>query len=77
MLKIVSCIYFNTMNFNLSAKNQYFFMGDNRDNSSDSRVWGLVPRNYLKGKVKNVTISIAFKNFLPNIKLWRFGKKII
>ncbi|MBI2570067.1 MAG: signal peptidase I [Candidatus Schekmanbacteria bacterium] len=28
----------------------YLVFGDNRDNSQDSRYWGLLPRDYIKGK---------------------------
>ena len=31
-------------------EDKYFVMGDNRDNSEDSRYWGYLPRDYIKGK---------------------------
>ena len=36
---------------------QYFMMGDNRDNSQDSRYWGFMPRDYVKGKALFVYFS--------------------
>ena len=37
---------------------KYFMMGDNRDNSSDSRFWGFVPFRYIKGKAILVWFSM-------------------
>ena len=31
-------------------RDQYFAMGDNRENSQDSRYWGTVPRSMIKGR---------------------------
>jgi signal peptidase I len=43
-----------------------FFMGDNRDNSEDSRVWGFVPREAVQGKA--TSIWFPFKKFGEKVK---------
>jgi signal peptidase I len=36
---------------------QYFMMGDNRDNSQDSRYWGFLPATYVKGEALFIYFS--------------------
>ena len=36
-----------------------FMMGDNRDNSQDSRYWGFLPQEYVKGKALFIYFSFG------------------
>ena len=42
-----------------------FMMGDNRENSSDSRVWGTVPMDYVKGRAMFIYWSWDGARFMP------------
>ena len=37
---------------------QYLMMGDNRDNSADSRVWGFLPHEQVYGKAVRVLFNL-------------------
>ena len=53
----------------------YFFLGDNRDNSEDSRYIGFVPRQLLIGRAHHVLVSADIKgNWLPRVE--RVGERI-
>ena len=43
---------------------QYFMMGDNRDNSHDSRFFGFVPRQEIVGEAKGVFVSADLAHWL-------------
>jgi len=54
---------------------QFLMLGDNRDNSEDSRYIGLVPRKLLVGRAVRVLVSADIEgNWMPRFD--RFGKSL-
>ena len=58
--------------------NHYFVMGDNRDFSYDSRFWGMVPFQNIKGRAILVWLSMVFPTGSNEFKFrpWRIGTAI-
>ena len=53
---------------NYTLKQDYYWvMGDNRDNSEDSRFWGFVPMSHILGQPVVTWFSINLDNYLPRI----------
>jgi signal peptidase I len=54
---------------------EYLMLGDNRDNSADSRVIGMVPRKLLVGRAERVLVSADYQgNWMPRTE--RFGMSL-
>jgi signal peptidase I len=65
----------------LVPAHHYFVLGDNRDNSLDSRYWGFLPDSLIRGQPLFVYYSYESESdpvfdWLTHIRWQRLGKKI-
>jgi signal peptidase I len=73
----------NNLQVNQSAEGElvvpaghYFVMGDNRDHSSDSRVWGFVPEENLVGKAVMIWMHWDWRSNANGLDVSRTGTRI-
>jgi signal peptidase I len=49
-------------------KDRYLVLGDNRDNSADSRFYGFIPRDEIVGNAKTVVLSLDYDDYyIPRV----------
>lgn len=56
--------------------NYYWLMGDNRNNSLDSRFWGFVPEDHVVGRAAFIWMSVNEKGYFGGIRWDRIFDKI-
>ncbi len=75
-------IYIANFNKIVVPEGKFFVMGDNRDFSADSRIWGFVPFENIKGEAIMVWFSLSFpwpwseEDETFKFRPWRIGNVI-